>query len=122
MNNMEKQELETEGHDSLGGGPLYWRPLSTNMVAEETISVEVAAAPVPCTNNSSMTTATCSTQQSIVKKAVGYDHLKQLSDTYALCITGDVMASIGHGSILNHLVPHISIFARVSPEQKEMVC
>ncbi len=90
----------------------------TDAVAKETISVAVAAAPVPSTNLS----MPASSLQPVVKKVVGYQQLKQLSETHALCITGDRMASIGHGSILKNLVPHISIFARISPEQKEMVC
>ncbi len=53
---------------------------------------------------------------------VEIQQLKEFSKSHALCITGDGMASIGYDSILKNVVPHISIFARISPEQKEMVC
>ncbi len=87
-------------------------------VKTRTQTVSVATPPVPSTNSS--IPAAASSQLLVVKK-VGYQQLTQFSKTHALCITGDVLASIGYGNILKQLVPHISIFARISPEQKEMV-
>ncbi len=90
----------------------------TAAVKTTTQTTSVAAPPVPSTNSSKP--AAASSQPPVVKK-VGYRQLAQFSKTHALCITGDVLASIGYGNILKQLVLHISIFARISPEQKEMV-
>lgn len=48
---------------------------------------------------------------------------KELTSNYALCLTGDGLAHLqasDHQYLLK-LIPHVQVFARVSPKQKEFV-
>ncbi len=108
-----------EDGDSL---TLSWRSLlseDASNVTTPTQATSVSTALLVPSTNSSMPETT--SLHSPVVKNVECRQLAEFSKTHALCMTGDVMASIGYGNILKQLVPHITIFARVSPEQKEMV-
>ncbi|XP_076978302.1 endoplasmic reticulum transmembrane helix translocase [Tamandua tetradactyla] len=49
--------------------------------------------------------------------------VKALADKYALCLTGDGLAHLqaADPQQLLHLIPHVHVFARVAPKQKELV-
>uniref|UniRef100_A0A0K8SC29 Endoplasmic reticulum transmembrane helix translocase n=1 Tax=Lygus hesperus TaxID=30085 RepID=A0A0K8SC29_LYGHE len=51
------------------------------------------------------------------------DNHKQLIEKYDLCITGESLSylTINHKKFLMKILPHVSVFARVAPKQKEYV-
>ncbi|KAI5068556.1 hypothetical protein GOP47_0016901 [Adiantum capillus-veneris] len=44
-----------------------------------------------------------------------------LSGTYDLCITGDIIATLQRTGALQLVIPFVKVFARVSPDQKELI-
>jgi len=50
-------------------------------------------------------------------------NIRDLTKDYALCVTGEGLAHLSNLPVrfLNALMPHIKVFARVSPKQKEQV-
>lgn len=51
------------------------------------------------------------------------DSVKSFTDKYYLCLTGEGLSylQVTRGNLLNALIPHTQVFARVSPKQKEFV-
>lgn len=51
------------------------------------------------------------------------DNIKELVDSYDLCLTGDGLAYLNqyHKNVLRKILPHICVFARVAPKEKEFI-
>lgn len=49
--------------------------------------------------------------------------IKELVESYDLCLTGDGLAHLNHNykEILKKILPHVCVFARVAPKEKEFI-
>jgi len=49
--------------------------------------------------------------------------IKELVDSYDLCLTGDGLAFLNqnHKDVLKKILPHVCVFARVAPKEKEFI-
>ncbi|KAF0757705.1 manganese-transporting ATPase 13A1 [Aphis craccivora] len=50
-------------------------------------------------------------------------NIKELVDSYDLCLTGDGLTFLNqnHKDILKKIIPHVCVFARVAPKEKEFI-
>ncbi|EMS47412.1 putative cation-transporting ATPase [Triticum urartu] len=49
------------------------------------------------------------------------EEVKELSESHDLCISGDCFEMLQRTDVVVQVIPHVKVFARVAPEQKELV-
>lgn len=65
----------------------------------------------------------CWVSDSYKIKVTLHENIKELVESYDLCLTGDGLAYLNqkHNEILKKILPHVCVFARVAPKEKEFI-